>query len=100
MTARHQDQDKENHRYIFTLYVAGMNPHSLAALDNVRKICDECLEGNYELKVVDLVKSPEKAKEANVIAAPFLIKELPLPVRKVIGDLSNTAKVKISLEIR
>jgi circadian clock protein KaiB len=82
------------------LYVAGQTPKSLVAFANLRKICEQHLAGLYTIEVIDLAKRPELAKQDQVVAIPTLIRNLPEPARKIIGDLSNTERVLIGLEIR
>jgi circadian clock protein KaiB len=82
-----------------TLYVAGQTPKSLAALQNLERICAESLPGKYVIEVVDLRKSPQLAREHGIVAIPTLVRELPVPIRKIIGDLSNTEKVLVSLQV-
>lgn len=82
------------------LYVAGQTPKSLLAFANLTRICDEHLAGLYAIEVVDLAKQPELAQRDQVIAIPTLIRNLPEPVRKIIGDLSNTERVLVGLEIQ
>ena len=86
-------------KYILRLYVTGSTGRSLKAVYNLRKICEEHLPGDYELEVIDIYKDPEAAREAQVIAAPTLVKKLPAPIRKFVGDLSNTQKILIGLDI-
>lgn len=81
------------------LYVAGQTPKSLAALSNLKKICDEHLKGKYHVEVIDLMKNPQLAQGDQILAIPTLVKQLPVPVRKIIGDLSNTDRVLIGLDI-
>jgi len=85
-------------KYILRLYVAGSTGRSLKAVYNLRKICEEHLP-DYELEVIDIYQDPEAAREAQVIAAPTLVKKLPLPIRKFVGDLSNTQKILVGLDI-
>jgi circadian clock protein KaiB len=85
--------------YSLRLYITGMSPRSVAALENLRAICEQYLAGRYTLEVVDVLQDPGRAAEANLIAAPTLIRELPLPVRKLLGDMSNTEKVLIGLDL-
>ena len=92
-----QDDGREFWR--MRLYVAGQSPRSSAAIANLRKICDEYLPGRYEVEIVDLIRHPEQAKADQIIAVPTLVKKLPVPVRHIIGDLSATQKVLISLEL-
>ena len=81
------------------LYVAGETPKSLAAIRNLEKICSEHLAGKYKLEVVDLKKQPQLAREHGIVAIPTLVKELPVPIRKIIGDLSDTQKVLVHLSV-
>lgn len=81
------------------LYVAGQTPKSLAAIANLQRICAEHLAGQYEVEVVDLSKNPELARTHGIVAIPTLVRELPVPIRKIIGDLSNTEKVLVNLKI-
>jgi circadian clock protein KaiB len=82
------------------LYVAGQTPKSLAALANLSKICKEHLLGRYKLQVIDLVKKPQLAKGDQILAIPTLVRKLPMPIRKIIGDLSDLEKVVIVLNLR
>lgn len=86
--------------YLLRLYVTGMTPKSIRAIANIRKICDEHLQGRYELEVVDLYQQPQLAQNEQIIAAPTLIKELPRPLRRMVGDLSNTERVLVGLDLR
>ena len=86
-------------RYVLRLYVTGMTPRSARAVKNLRAICDEYLEGRYDLEVVDIYQQPLLAKGEQIIAAPTLIKKLPLPVRRIIGDMSNRERVLIGLHL-
>ncbi|MBJ7407847.1 MAG: circadian clock KaiB family protein [Bradyrhizobium sp.] len=81
------------------LYVAGETPKSLAAIRNLEKICSEHLAGKYKVEVVDLKKQPQLAREHGIVAIPTLVKELPVPIRKIIGDLSDTQKVLVHLSV-
>jgi circadian clock protein KaiB len=81
------------------LYVAGETPKSLAAIRNLERICTEHLAGKYKIEVVDLKKSPQLAREHGIVAIPTLVKELPVPIRKIIGDLSDTQKVLVHLSV-
>ena len=86
--------------YTMKLYVAGSSPQSVRAIANVKKICEEYLHGRYELQVIDLYQQPQLAQGEQIIAAPTLIKKLPLPLRRIIGELSNTERVLIGLDLR
>jgi len=83
-----------------TLYVAGRTPRSVAALDNLKRICAEHLAGRYRVEVVDLVNQPDRAQGDEVLAIPTLVRRLPPPLRKIIGDLSDTEKVLVGLQLR
>ncbi len=82
------------------LYVAGQTPKSLIALRNLKKICEEHLQGRYRLKVIDLVKNPQLAHDDQILAIPTLVRNLPTPIRKIIGDLSDTQRVLVGLDVR
>lgn len=84
-------------RYVLRLFVTGLTARSARAIRNVREICDEHLEGRYDLEVVDLYQQPVLAREEQVIAAPTLVKKLPLPTRRIIGDLSERDRVLAGL---
>ena len=86
-------------RYILRLYVTGMTPRSARAVKNLRAICDEYLEGRYELDVIDIYQQPVLTKGEQIIAAPTLIKQLPLPMRRIIGDMSNRERVLLGLDL-
>lgn len=81
------------------LYVAGQTPKSLAAIANLERICAEHLPGQYDVEVIDLRKNPKLAREHSIVAIPTLVRELPVPLRKLIGDLSDTHKVLVNLSI-
>jgi circadian clock protein KaiB len=81
------------------LYVAGQTPKSITAFANLKKICEENLKGKYKIEVIDLQKHPELAKDDEVLALPTLVRKLPPPIKKIIGDLSRTEKVLIGLNI-
>jgi circadian clock protein KaiB len=82
------------------LYVAGQTSRSLAAFANLKKICDEHLTGRYRIEVVDLVKNPQLAQGDQILAIPTLVRKLPEPIKKIIGDLSDTLRVLVGLDIR
>lgn len=87
-------------RYMLKLYVAGQSPKSVLAIANMKKICEENLQGRYELMVIDLYQQPQLAQGEQIIAIPTLIKKLPPPLRRVIGDMSNTERVLVGLDIQ
>lgn len=80
------------------LYVAGQTPKSLAAINNLRKICAEHMSDRYVVEVIDLKEQPHLAREHSIVAIPTLVRQLPVPIRKIIGDLSDTHKVLVSLD--
>lgn len=82
------------------LYVAGQTPKSVAALANLKRFCEEHLAGQYRIEVVDLVANPRLARSDQILAIPTLVRRLPEPIRKIIGDLSNTERVLVGLDIR
>ena len=86
-------------RYILRLYITGLTPRSERAVRNLRAICDEYLAGRYDLEVIDIYQQPLLAKGEQIIAAPTLIKKLPLPVRRIIGDMSNRERVLLGLHL-
>jgi circadian clock protein KaiB len=87
-------------QYILKLYVTGKTSKAATAIDNLRRICDEDLEGRYELQIVDVLEHPQMAEDDKILATPTLIKRLPPPLRRVIGDLSDKHKVLLGLEVR
>jgi circadian clock protein KaiB len=86
-------------RYVLRLYVTGMTARATRAVSNVREICDEHLEGRYDLEVVDLYQQPLLAREEQIIAAPTLVKKRPLPLRRIIGDMSQRDRVLLGLDL-
>lgn len=86
--------------YVLRLYITGTTPHSTRAIVNIRKICEEYLHGRYDLEIMDISQKPTLAEGEQIIAAPTLIKKLPLPVRRFIGDMSQTEKVLLGLDLR
>ncbi len=85
--------------YVLRLYVSGATPRSVSAIENIREICESHLQGRYDLQVIDIYQQPELARNAGIIAAPTLIKQLPLPLRKILGDLSETERVLVGLDL-
>jgi circadian clock protein KaiB len=81
------------------LYVAGQTPRSLMAFANLKKVCEDYLKGRYTIEVIDLVETPRLAKDDQILAIPTLVRKLPEPVRKIIGDLSNTERVLVGLDL-
>ena len=87
-------------KYIFRLYVSGSSTRSLRAVYNLRKLCEEYLRDDYDLEVIDIYKNPDAARKEQIIAAPTLVKQLPQPLRRFIGDLSNTKRLLVGLDIQ
>jgi len=79
------------------LYVAGQTPRSIAALDNLKRLCDADLENSYEIEVIDLLKHPQRARQDQIVAVPTLVRKLSKPIRKIIGDLSSKERVLVGL---
>ena len=86
--------------YELRLYVAGQTPKSLAAFANLKKICEQHLAGQYHIEVIDLLKKPQLASGDQILAIPTLVRKLPQPIKKIIGDLSNTERVLVGLDLR
>jgi circadian clock protein KaiB len=86
--------------YELRLYVAGQTPKSLAAFANLKKLCEQHLAGQYEIEVIDLLKHPQLASGDQILAIPTLVRKLPAPIKKIIGDLSNTERVLVGLDLR
>ena len=88
------------HRWNLRLYVAGQTPRSMTAFQNLKNICEEYLKGQYYIEVVDLMENPTLARGDQILAIPTLVRKLPQPIRKIIGDLSNTERVLVGLDIQ
>lgn len=97
MKAERQIRDETGGRYQLQLYVTGNTARSARAISNMRTICDEHLPGRYDLKVIDIYQNPQASVDQQIIAAPTLVKLLPAPIRRVIGDMSDAAKVLTTL---
>ncbi len=91
---------KTDNRYILRLYVTGTTVRSAKAIANLKEICEEHLKGRYELEVIDLYQQPVLAAGEKILAAPTLIKKLPAPIRKLVGDMSNTERVLLGLDLK
>ena len=87
-------------RYLLKLYVTGTSPRAELAIANLRRICDQELQGQYQLEIIDVAEQPQLAEDDKILATPTLIKHLPPPLRRVIGDLSDKGKVLLGLEVR
>jgi circadian clock protein KaiB len=86
--------------WILRLYTAGQSPKSLAALANLKRVCDEHLAGRYTIEVIDLLKNPRLAKDDQIVAIPTLVRKLPEPLRRLVGDLSDTDRTLVGLQLR
>jgi circadian clock protein KaiB len=95
-----QETESLNQTWELRLYVAGHNAKSITAFDNLKKICEEHMPGKYHIEVIDLLKNPQLARGDQILAVPTLVRKLPQPIRKIIGDLSNTVKVLVGLDLR
>lgn len=87
-------------RWDLRLYTAGQSPKSLAALNNLKRICDQHLPGRYSIEVIDLMKNPRLAKDDQIVAIPTVVRKLPEPLRKIIGDLSDEERALVGLQLR
>ena len=92
-------RDRRTDKYVLRLYIAGTTPRSTRAVANIRDICERNLNGRYELEVVDIYQKPALAKGEQIIAAPTLVKHLPLPLRRFIGDLSDTERILVGMDL-
>lgn len=92
--------DQANAHYLLKLYITSTTPSSTKAIVNIRKLCEEHLQGRYELEVINISQHPTLAEGEQIIAAPTLIKKLPLPLRRFIGDMSQTERILFGLDIR
>ncbi|WP_443747226.1 circadian clock KaiB family protein [Asticcacaulis solisilvae] len=95
----HMEGDANEH-FQLRLYVAGQTPKSVRAYENLKKICEEHLAGRYTIEIIDLMKNPQLAKGDEIVAIPTLVRQLPHPIRKIIGDLSNTERALVGLQIK
>ncbi len=92
--------EPETEIYELRLYVAGQTPKSVTALTNLKRYCEEYLKGRYKIEVIDLLKHPQLAEGDQILAIPTLVRKVPVPIRKIIGDLSNEERVLVGLDIR
>lgn len=91
---------KRERKYVLRLFVAGLNPKSQKAIASIKKICREYLEGRYDLEIIDIYQNPIFARDGQIIAAPTLIKKFPEPLRRFVGDMSNTGKLLVGLDLK
>lgn len=94
------DGNKLKQKYLLRLFVTGQTPRSVKSIDNLKRFCEKYLKGRYELEVIDIYQQPALATENQIIAAPTLIKKLPLPLRRLVGDFSNQDRVVLGLDLR
>jgi circadian clock protein KaiB len=94
------DEEKSDEVWQLRLYVAGQTPKSLQAFANLKKICEEHLKGKYKIEIIDLIENPKLSRGDQILAIPTLVRKLPPPIRKIIGDLSDTERVLVGLDIR
>lgn len=90
----------QTNKWQLRLYVAGQTPKCLTAFANLKKLCEEHMDGDYHIEIIDLLQQPQLAKGDQILAIPTLVRKLPEPVRKIIGDLSNTERVLVGLDLR
>ena len=90
----------EGEGYLLRLYVAGQTPKSVLAFTNLKQICEEHLQGRYEIEIIDLMEHPQLARGDQILAVPTLVRRLPEPIKKIIGDLSNTERVLVGLDLQ
>lgn len=94
-----QQTQAESDKWVLRLYVAGQTPKSITAFNNLKQICETQLEGKYSIEVIDLLVHPQLSRDDQILAIPTLVRKLPVPVRKIIGDLSNTERVLVGLDL-
>lgn len=87
-------------KYVLRLYIAGMNARSIQAVENIKRICEQYLPGRYQLEVIDVYQQPIFARDGQIVAAPTLVKELPPPLRKLVGSMSDTERVLVGMDLR
>jgi circadian clock protein KaiB len=100
MNQENELNSPESEKWELRLYVAGQTPKSVRAFVNLKKLCEEYLQAQYRIEVIDLLQNPELAKQDQILAIPTLVRKLPPPIRQIIGDLSNQEKVLLGLDIR
>ena len=93
-------QSSEGQTYSLRLYVAGQTPKSVLAFTNLKRICEQHLLGRYQIEIIDLLENPQLARGDQILAVPTLVRRLPEPIKKIIGDLSNTERVLVGLDLR
>ena len=98
--SKRKAQQPENDRWQLRLYVAGQTPKSIAALSNLKRLCETHLAGHYEIEIIDLLENPKLAAGDQILAIPTLVRKLPAPVKKIIGDLSDEVRTLVGLDVR
>jgi len=98
-TRKKQPVKARHDKWILRLYIAGQTPIAITALSNLKLICEEQLKGKYHIEVIDLLKQPQLARDNQILAVPTLVRKLPIPVRKIIGDLSDKERVLVGLDL-
>ena len=93
------DAEGADAKYVLRLYIAGTTPRSTRAVMNIKEICEKSLSSRYDLEVIDIYQQPGMAKDQQIIAAPTLVKQLPLPLRRFIGDLSDTERILVGMDL-
>jgi circadian clock protein KaiB len=96
----HNGQESGKKKYLLRLYVTGQTPRSVTSIENLKRFCEQHLKGQYDMEVIDIYQQPALASENQIIAAPTLIKSLPLPLRRLVGDLSNADRVLVGLDLK
>jgi circadian clock protein KaiB len=94
------DNSTASEKWNLRLYTAGQSPKSLAALDNLKRMCEQHLAGRYTIEVIDLLKNPRLAKDDQIVAIPTLVRKLPEPLRRMVGDLSDTERALVGMQIK
>ncbi len=100
MNSERDDRGLDDGVWELRLYVAGETPKSLAAFQNLKRLCEEYLAGRYRIEVIDLVKNPKLARDEQIVAIPTLVRKLPDPIRRIVGDLSDTERTLVGLQLR
>jgi circadian clock protein KaiB len=97
--SREKETEDDSQKYALRLYVTGQTPRSVRSVENLRKLCEMYLKGRYELEVIDIYQQPSLAKDMQILAAPTLVKALPLPLRRLVGDFSDQNRVVLGLDL-
>ncbi len=93
-------QNSNQIHYVLRLFVTGITPRSTIAIQNIKKLCEENLKGRYDLEVIDIYQQPEEIQQEQILASPTLIKKLPLPLRRIIGDMSDKDRILVGLDLK